>query len=353
MRETIRALAVGLVLAAAAAAATHIQGTLLLNDGATAWEEGSNLVIYGPSGHSSVNATSRTIQVGASGVVDVRLVGCVACQYSVQRFRKINGVQVRQTPDLRWAVPDTASTLSLEQVRDGAGDPYGLVNQQRILPPDGVNVAWAWDGSAWIPRDFQGPTGPSGPAGATGPAGADGAAGPSGPAGAAGATGATGPSGPAGVAGPSGPSGPAGSAGATGATGPSGPAGVAGPSGPSGATGAAGATTGTITGTSSPTSITTPGYAFNNSGTTIQFNLPTITTALVGATFCVMQDNGNSGAITVQAPASTYIVVAAQRKTIAGNAVSNGTGADVACFLAKASLVDYVMTEGGGSWIAN
>jgi BclB C-terminal domain-containing protein len=96
-------------------------------------------------------------------------------------------------------------------------------------------------------RGLPGPLGPIGATGASGAAGVAGATGASGTAGVAGTTGAAGVAGPAGANGAAGATGAAGApgtpgaAGATGATGPIGATGASGPTGPTGATGATGA----------------------------------------------------------------------------------------------------------------
>lgn len=102
--------------------------------------------------------------------------------------------------------------------------------------------------------------------------------------------------------------------------------------------------------TSGPASVGLTGFYFNNAAGALTFNLPTITT--VGSQYCFRNYIGKSGAITLAAPASTYINVRGTNGSAAGTLVSNGALGDSACVVAV-TTTQYVAYLGDGVWTNN
>lgn len=105
-----------------------------------------------------------------------------------------------------------------------------------------------------------------------------------------------------------------------------------------------------------PTQITTAstvnpvaGFNINNASGAVSYTLPTITTATVGLQMCFRNAVTRTGAITVTAPASTFIDVGGANGSAAGNLVSSGALGDSACFVAI-STTQYLAYIGTGSW---
>lgn len=105
---------------------------------------------------------------------------------------------------------------------------------------------------------------------------------------------------------------------------------------------------------SSPVTVAaTPAiFYFNNSAGAMTFNLPTITTGMIGTQFCFRNSATRTGAITLQAPASTYIDKDGANGTVAGTIVSSGALGDCASVLAV-STTQYVFFAGKGTWTNN
>lgn len=104
--------------------------------------------------------------------------------------------------------------------------------------------------------------------------------------------------------------------------------------------------------TSSPVTVSTSGYFFNNSAGAMTFNLPTITSALVGRQICFFNDSTRTGAITLQAPASTVINRGGTNGSTAGTLVSAGALGDGACVVAV-TTTKYLATISSGTWTNN
>lgn len=103
--------------------------------------------------------------------------------------------------------------------------------------------------------------------------------------------------------------------------------------------------------TSTPVTVSAAGFYFcDRAGCT--YNLPTITSALVGARICVWNDTTRSGAITLQAPASTYIDKGGALGTVAGTLMSGGALDDSACVIAV-TTTKYKALPGTGTWTNN
>lgn len=108
----------------------------------------------------------------------------------------------------------------------------------------------------------------------------------------------------------------------------------------------------TISTTSPVTVGTVTGFYYNNSAGAMTFTLPAITSGLVGLQLCFRNYTTRLGALTIQAPASTYIDWQGGNGTAAGTLVSTGNLADAVCVVAT-STTQYVASYGSGSWTNN
>jgi hypothetical protein len=107
--------------------------------------------------------------------------------------------------------------------------------------------------------------------------------------------------------------------------------------------------------TSGPVTVAaTSGRYYNNASGALTYNLPAITAGMVTASaqFCFSEYVGKSGAITLQAPASTYIFVLGVNGTVAGTLVSSGVLGDSAC-VAVVDTTHYEAALGPGVWVNN
>jgi hypothetical protein len=104
--------------------------------------------------------------------------------------------------------------------------------------------------------------------------------------------------------------------------------------------------------TSSPVTASSPGFYYNDSTGAITYNLPTITASMVGARYCARNLAPRTGAITLQAPASTYIDKDGSNGTAAGTLVSAGAAGDSVCVIAV-TTTQYVAYVGSGTWTNN
>jgi hypothetical protein len=104
--------------------------------------------------------------------------------------------------------------------------------------------------------------------------------------------------------------------------------------------------------TSSPVTAASPGFYYNDSAGAITYNLPTISASMVGARYCVRNLAPRTGAITLQAPASTYIDKDGANGTAAGTLVSAGAAGDSVCVIAV-TTTQYVSYIGSGTWSNN
>jgi hypothetical protein len=104
--------------------------------------------------------------------------------------------------------------------------------------------------------------------------------------------------------------------------------------------------------TSSPVTASSPGFYYNDSTGAITYNLPTITASMVGARYCARNLAPRTGAITLQAPASTYIDKDGSNGTAAGTLVSAGAAGDSVCVIAV-TTTQYVSYIGSGVWTNN
>lgn len=103
---------------------------------------------------------------------------------------------------------------------------------------------------------------------------------------------------------------------------------------------------------SGPVTIGKSGFWFNDAAGALTFNLPAITTANIGARFCIRNMPTRTGAITLQAPASTYISKDGANGSAAGTFVSAGALGDNVCVLAV-TTTQYISYVGSGTWTAN
>jgi hypothetical protein len=104
--------------------------------------------------------------------------------------------------------------------------------------------------------------------------------------------------------------------------------------------------------TSGPVAVSATGFYFNNASGALTYTLPTITSANVGLQVCVRNAVAKTGAITLTAPASTYIDVSGAVGSAAGTLVSGGALGDSACVVAV-DTTHYYAYVGSGSWTNN
>jgi hypothetical protein len=114
-------------------------------------------------------------------------------------------------------------------------------------------------------------------------------------------------------------------------------------------TGGSGVLVPVLVSTSGPVSAVATGFYINNASGAITYTLPTITSANVGLQLCFRENTGKSGAITLTAPASTYIDVNGAVGSAAGNLVSAGALGDAACVVAI-DATHYYAYVGNGTW---
>ena len=101
--------------------------------------------------------------------------------------------------------------------------------------------------------------------------------------------------------------------------------------------------------TSGPVTVSAAGYYINNAAGNLTYNLPTITSGLVGSQFCFRNNTAGTGIITLQEPASTQIDAGGAVGSTAGTYVSGGALGDSACVVAISTTL-YMAYPGGGSW---
>lgn len=104
--------------------------------------------------------------------------------------------------------------------------------------------------------------------------------------------------------------------------------------------------------TSGPVTVSGPGFYYNNASGALTYNLPAITASNIGAKFCFRNLTTRTGAITLQAPASTYIDSAGANGSAAGTLVSGGALGDNGC-LQAVTTTQYVWWPGLGTWTNN
>lgn len=122
-----------------------------------------------------------------------------------------------------------------------------------------------------------------------------------------------------------------------------------------GSCGGGGAAAPTVTvSTSGPVTVagTGSGFWYNNSSGAITFNLPTITSGMLGYQFCFRNYTSNTGVVTLQSPASTLIDLNGATATAAGTLVSGGAAGDSVCIVPVATTL-YMAYVGVGTWTNN
>ena len=107
-----------------------------------------------------------------------------------------------------------------------------------------------------------------------------------------------------------------------------------------------------VVSTSGPVTVADAGFYFNNAAGALTYNLPAITSGSIGSRFCFRNLATRTGAITLQAPATTYIDKDGANGSAAGTIVSSGALADSACVLAV-TTTQYVFYLGSGTWANN
>jgi len=114
-------------------------------------------------------------------------------------------------------------------------------------------------------------------------------------------------------------------------------------------TGGSGVLVPVLVSTSGPVSAVATGFYINNASGALTYTLPVITSANVGLQLCFRNAVTRTGAITLTAPASTYIDVAGAVGSAAGNLVSGGALGDAACVVAI-DTTHYYAYVGNGTW---
>lgn len=103
---------------------------------------------------------------------------------------------------------------------------------------------------------------------------------------------------------------------------------------------------------SGPVTVNKGGFWYNNSAGALTFNLPAITSGMVGFRACFANDDTRTGAITLQLPASTQMSKAGALGTAAGTLVSGGALDDNVCVVAL-TTTKYRAYVGSGTWTNN
>jgi hypothetical protein len=117
-------------------------------------------------------------------------------------------------------------------------------------------------------------------------------------------------------------------------------------------TGGSGVLVPVLISTSGPVSPVATGFYINNASRALTYTLPAITSANVGLQVCVRNAVTKTGAITLTAPASTYIDVSGAVGSAAGTLVSGGALGDAACVVAV-DTTHYYAFIGVGTWNNN
>lgn len=104
--------------------------------------------------------------------------------------------------------------------------------------------------------------------------------------------------------------------------------------------------------TSGPVTVTTAGYYFNNAAGALTFTLKTLASGDIGSTWCFRNYTTKTGAITLTAPASTFIDVLGANGSAAGTLVSAGAAGDSVCLVAV-TTTEYMAYIGAGIWTNN
>lgn len=99
----------------------------------------------------------------------------------------------------------------------------------------------------------------------------------------------------------------------------------------------------------SPVTATQAGTYYNNTSGAVTYNLPVLTGATIGMQWCFQQYFSNTGAITLQLPASTFLKVNGGSGATAGTFISTGTAGDSVCIVALNPSV-YSLTTIVGVW---
>lgn len=104
--------------------------------------------------------------------------------------------------------------------------------------------------------------------------------------------------------------------------------------------------------TSGPVTVSGWGFFVNNASGALTYTLPTITSGTVGLQYCFRNAATKTGAITITAPASTYIDKDGANGSAAGTLVSGGAAGDAACVVAV-STTQYMAYVAKGAWTNN
>ena len=107
------------------------------------------------------------------------------------------------------------------------------------------------------------------------------------------------------------------------------------------------------TSTSGPVTVSASGYFLNNASGALTYTLPTIVTGTIGKTYCFRNAVTKTGAITLTAPASTYIDYLGANGSAAGTLVSAGAAGDAVCLIAQTTTQYVAWFPGVGTWTNN
>ena len=102
-----------------------------------------------------------------------------------------------------------------------------------------------------------------------------------------------------------------------------------------------------------PATVAGSGYWLNNTASPWTANLPTVTSATVGAQYCVGNAAARASAVTIQLPASTYMYYKGVIGGAAGTLVSGGAAGDIVCVVAIDTTHYQALGTGNGTWTNN
>ena len=102
-----------------------------------------------------------------------------------------------------------------------------------------------------------------------------------------------------------------------------------------------------------PATVAGSGYWLNNTASPWTANLPTVTSATVGAQYCVGNAAARASAVTIQLPASTYMYYKGVIGGAAGTLVSSGAAGDIVCVVAIDTTHYQALGTGNGTWANN
>ena len=99
-------------------------------------------------------------------------------------------------------------------------------------------------------------------------------------------------------------------------------------------------------------SVSVPGFYYNNTASAFTFSPVAITSGTIGIRYCFGNAVTRNSAVTIQMPASTYLINAGAVASSAGTFVSAGALGDAACIVAVDTM-HFQAYIGSGTWTNN